>query len=324
MFYLWRRRDKETRQRVWRLFGWYSGLMLLSSCFGVVTWSYWMMYLANFFKGNDFIRQGSVARGLSFYALSYSFLPVLTVSHAIVVPCASAAKLMVLDRMSDFVAPQGDVLRRHWVAGGRIVMVAVVMANVAGVVATLVASVHYRNASEAMSQASDYFGANNTLDGLRYRTMSVREIQIASSIRSVQSFCEVAVLLLVVAVFVLAGLVCAHRFATTLRAVDAASAAAVAVRSLRFRILATTACVFVALLIRCTVATMFAVGEHFQNGNSACPGASRFCDAECFNVFTLIWQWMVYTPEFVMTSITVSSPIALLAALWGMTPQSFV
>lgn len=66
---------------------------------------------------------------------------------------------------------------------------------------------------------------------------------------------------------------------------------------------------------------MFAVGEHFQNGDPACQGASRFCDAECFNVFTLIWQWMVYTPEFFMTSVTVSSPVALLAALWGMTPR---
>ena len=30
---------------------------------------------------------------------------------------------------------------------------------------------------------------------------------------------------------------------------------------------------------------------------------------------------VVYTPEFVMTFVTVSSPIALLAALWGMTPR---
>ena len=36
----------------------------------------------------------------------------------------------------------------------------------------------------------------------------------------------------------------------------------------------------------------------------------------------LITQWMAYTPEFQLMIVLVSSPLALLVALWGMTPKA--
>ena len=38
MFYLWWRLDSYDRQRVWRLYGWFSSLMMCGSCVGVLTW----------------------------------------------------------------------------------------------------------------------------------------------------------------------------------------------------------------------------------------------------------------------------------------------
>ena len=43
MFYVWRRMQEEDRRRVWLLYGWFSGLMLCGSCFGVVTWAAYIM-----------------------------------------------------------------------------------------------------------------------------------------------------------------------------------------------------------------------------------------------------------------------------------------
>ena len=45
------------------------------------------------------------------------------------------------------------------------------------------------------------------------------------------------------------------------------------------------------------------------------------CDASCNNVFTHMFLWMVHTPEFIVTVVLLSSPLALLVALWGMTTR---
>ena len=45
------------------------------------------------------------------------------------------------------------------------------------------------------------------------------------------------------------------------------------------------------------------------------------CDVSCYNVFTHMFYWMYYTPEFQVTIVLVSSPLTLLVALWGMTSK---
>ena len=45
------------------------------------------------------------------------------------------------------------------------------------------------------------------------------------------------------------------------------------------------------------------------------------CDPSCFNEFTLIQRWWARTPEFQVTVVFVSSPVALLVALWGVTSR---
>ena len=48
---------------------------------------------------------------------------------------------------------------------------------------------------------------------------------------------------------------------------------------------------------------------------------TTFCDPSCHNEFTHINQWAVRTPEFQMTIVLISSPVALLVALWGVTSR---
>jgi hypothetical protein len=65
---------------------------------------------------------------------------------------------------------------------------------------------------------------------------------------------------------------------------------------------------------------MFAVARQLQNTAKPCPGLHD-CHASCFNVFTHIVRWAAYTPEFQVTIVLISSPLTLLAALWGMTSK---
>jgi hypothetical protein len=112
MHYLWRRMDEDGRQREWRLYGWFSGLMLCGNCVGAVTWAARVMNLVYFFEGNQRFRLNlNAAEGYSFQALSRKWRAAYVVTYAIEFLCLSAAQLMVLDRMSDFAAPAFDKCR---------------------------------------------------------------------------------------------------------------------------------------------------------------------------------------------------------------------
>ena len=62
----------------------------------------------------------------SSFAFVWGWRAAFNVTYAVEFLCLSAAKLMVLDRMSMFAAPEGTGIRRRWVKAGRIVMAVVV------------------------------------------------------------------------------------------------------------------------------------------------------------------------------------------------------
>jgi hypothetical protein len=103
-----------------------------------------------------------VPQAHSFAALYYSRGAAQEVTFAIEFLFLSAAQLMVLDRMSDFVTSQGDSARKWWVAGGRAVMVAVVLCNAVGLAANTAAAVHLQKSADAYSAASMINDSNST------------------------------------------------------------------------------------------------------------------------------------------------------------------
>jgi hypothetical protein len=321
MLYLWWRMDEEGRRRVWSLYGRFCGLMVCGSCFGAVTWAARMMELEYGLNSRDAFSRRDPVQHLSLLALSYSWAAVFLVMYAIEFLCLCAARLMVLDRMSDFAAGQDEVTRKRWAAGGRMVMAVVVLGNAVGLAANVAAAVHVQRAAEASSAASALWAANSTRLALESASLSLTEIQLSFSIAAVQSFCEVAVLLLIVAAFVVVGVVCARVVSSKLLAVDAASASAAVGRELRRQMVITTVVVFVAFVVRSVQSTMLALSGQLQDTARRCPGVTTFCDPSCYNVFTHINQWAAGTPEFQVTIVLVSSPLTLLVALWGMTSE---
>ena len=87
MLYLWWRMDKEGRQRVWRLYGWFCALMICGSCFGVVTWAAWMMHVVNTLSGDDMLQRKILFQGMAAIAVAQSWRAVFTVTYAIEFMC---------------------------------------------------------------------------------------------------------------------------------------------------------------------------------------------------------------------------------------------
>jgi hypothetical protein len=320
MLYRWWRIGEEDRERVWGLYGWYCCLMSFGSCVGAVAWAARMMQLVNLYKGNDSFHQTDT---LTFHwAIAFNWRAVFSVTYAIEFMCMCAALLMVLDRMSVFAAPQGTRLQKRWAVAGRIVMAVVVLGNAVGLAANVASAVHFQRAAEAASTSSTYYTAKNSKDGGLFKSKCEQEVQLGSFIASVQSFCEVVVLLLIVVAFVAVGVLSMRRVSANLFGINPASVASATGRSLRLRIVGTTAFVFVAFVVRSSFSTMYAVTYQLQDVGKTCASTNR-CDLSCaYNSFTYIMQWMLYTPEFQLMITLVSSPLALLVALWGMTSTS--
>jgi hypothetical protein len=82
--------------------------------------------------------------------------------------------------------------------------------------------------------------------------------------------------------------------------------------------LGTAAFVFVTFLLRAVFSTMNAFANALQIQVYSC---SNPCDPACSNVWSVIQNRLELTPEFQLIVVLISSPLALLVALWGMTDK---
>jgi hypothetical protein len=262
MFYRWKNMDTDGRQRVWRLYGWFSALMLCGSCIGLLTWLARMQDLVNNMNGN-FLTSASGPERLLFFASTASWRAAFNVLYALEFLCLSAAELMVLERMFDFAISQAGGGSKRWMLAGRTLLAAVVLGNLVGLCGSIAAAARFGQAARAYAEASRQVAAEST-DAKETIVSAIKENEAAFSIASVQSYCEVSMLLLIVASFIVVGAACARRVSATLHGIGAPAAAAASVaveagRKLRAQIVFTTAFVFAAFLLRSVYSTMYAV-----------------------------------------------------------------
>jgi hypothetical protein len=292
-----------------------------------------MQSLANAFiaeLGQSF----SIDQRALLWALSDRWNAVFRVTYPIEFLCLSVAKLLVLDRMSDFAA--GTWISKRWFAIRRIVIVIVVAVNLAGLVGNIVAAVCFDRVADIQVSRSADLAANNTDAAAKTFVVASEQYQIAVFISSVQSFCEAAVLLLIVVAFTVVGFACARRVGAALSKLDSSGyettidkqmqqhvvdKAMALGKQIQRNVVVSTAVVFVTFIIRSTYSTWYAVAfklQDFSNISQKCLGIS-VCDALCFNTFTHIYFWMLRTPEFQLMVVLLSKPLPLLVVLHGMT-----
>jgi hypothetical protein len=298
--------------------------------FGAVTWAFWMQALVALFTALTAVPTNHAnAQAYSLFAQFQYWSTAFNVTYAIEFLCLSVAKLLVLHRMADFAVPKSDGLSRRLAVGGRVVMAAVVVGNVVGLCGNVATAVLHKQAGDLNNAAAAALAANSTEAANAIDVQAKQKNTVADDAASVQQFFEVAVLLLIIVAFAAVGAACARRLSSEQQRHDAlvnafnaadAAAPAPAWRKLRRQIVGTAAFVFVTFLLRAVFSTMNALSRALQTEVFTCTG-SYFCDPACSNVWSLMKNWLNVTPEFQLAVVLISSPLALLVALWGMTDK---
>lgn len=326
MLLLWLRLDDESRKRVWRLYGWFSGLICFGGCCGAIAWTAWMQYLVFVYQNPTVVDTRLVL--LSGKPLSekiadtdinakmtrmYSIYPV---PYSLEFFCMSMAKLLVLDRMVHVALPRAFVTSQRCVAAGRLVVGLVIAGNAIYIAATVVTAIYFKRSSDQL--VSDVSASPSLFfNSSEYALPSLQSISIGTVSLSVGEFCEVTIRLLIIAVFGVVGTLCARRMRSALLNMpeDASEQLRVEFNSVRRKILVTVSIVFLTFLLSAVCTAMFAFANALNN-RSSLTCANNFFDC---NLYFYMQTWMIYTPEFAVMSDFISSPLTMLITLWGMT-----
>jgi hypothetical protein len=322
MFVRWWRLKEEDRPRVWLLYGWFSGLMCVGSVFGAVAWAAWMQFLLARFS--SFVLGVTLgvthAQTQSLLEQQYNWEAAFFIPSAIDFVCLTVAKLMVLERMADFAVGKGDGMSRRLAVGGRIVMASVVVGYLVIVSSSVAAAVYVKESVSLYSASRAAYAANITNDYINLGHQARQKTYAGINAASVLQFSEVVVLLIIIFAFAVVGIASARRVSSALRHMNDQHGAAG--RQLRRQIVGTTAFVFVTFLLRAVFTGMLALARALQNPDAECAvTASNACDYMCFNQWRLMDVWIILTPEYQAMVSLISSPVAIIVALWGMTSK---
>lgn len=242
----------------------------------------------------------------------------------------SVAYVLVLHRMHSFALLKS----KHpmlWAVAGRLFLAVVVALNVVGVCGNIAAAVSYNRAAEFSTLAAKAFAVNDTAAGREYALQATG----AGEVASVQRFCEVSVLFMIVAAFLIVGV---SNISTIISAMhqlmkaeamsasindsdDTFAAAKTQGNQLLSRVVVTVVFVFCTFMVRTVFTMMYAAAQAFQNDFRECASAPDDCDP-CFGVYDNIQTFILHEPAFQNIVILLASPLTLLVALWGMSHGS--
>ena len=313
----WKRLDESDQDAIWRLYGMFTFAAFVGSVCGVVTWC---LYLALDVLYIDALSLGANDPGRSSAELgaSYTLIAAFLVFKSLAFVFVSVAKLMVLDRMTQFALKRAqEALVRRMGAVQRFVLCSVLMVNAVAVAASLASTAYFSLAAGANASAAAAFSSNQTETGESLRLDARRHARIGNTCIAVIQVCFFVCLLIIITTFAGAGVFVAVRIRHFLAGVGLGQSASAArsARYLHLQTCITVAVVFVTFLIRTAFETVIALGE-FSKLNSSCD----IC-AACQSEYYLIEVWITTVPEVKSVVIALAEPLTLLVALWGMTSE---
>ena len=346
-FAIWRKKSDKERSRGWDHYGWFTGISCVSQIAGLLAYAARMGNLSHIYISSNIGRSGNgtitdltaaesqeknkvLVDMLLFSAAHWALLP-LEIGLVIV------AKLLVLQRMRRFSSSkltQG----RFWSLAGRVFFVIINLCNLVGFCGNIATSVFFSQAAQLYNEAALAWGDNKAAAGKEAQEAAGDKTQLGVSTASVQRFCEVAVLLMTVACFLVVGFDSYRVITAALRTLFFAQTklqsltgsigdknrmlfaeASAEGRLLQRKIVATFVFVFLAVLVRSAFTVMYALAQRFQDYGNPC--SPSHCNP-CKNVYSHILFWIINAPTFQFIAMLVSSPMALLVALWGMSGVS--
>jgi hypothetical protein len=204
------------------------------------------------------------------------------------------------------------------------------------------ASAYFHKGASLNAAAASAFALDDAAEGNELR-QEARETQSrGDAVIAIARWADVCMLLMTVAAFVAMTVLCSKVFAAALRTLFAAEkkmtemmetspgpAAAGSIaqgrklivdasnegRVLKRKIITTFTFAFLSLILRTVLTLIYALASSGQNNSNTC--AFSYC-ATCKNVWSNVHGWLLYTPSFQMIAVLVSSPVAMMVSLWGM------
>ena len=260
---------------------------------------------------------------------------------------ASLALLLVLHRVKDFafgtqaMRSAGQLRNKNLVVRSVIAVVALLI--LLGTFSAWAASAYFLQGSNLNSNAEKAYSNNNTADGDSLRLSAAQVQAQGDSVVGIMRAADAAMLLLIVLAFIAMAAFSSKAIQLALRtlfkaeqkydevhalargaAANSASfeqnkkliaAASIEGRRLRWKILSTFTFAFIALLLRAILTLIYALASAGQDNSNLCN--KSYC-ATCKNIYSNIQGWLLYTPSFQFVAVLVSSPLATVVALWGM------
>jgi hypothetical protein len=251
--------------------------------------------------------------------------------------CLVVVKLLVIHRFAKFLDPRMQLTPRRLIFLGRVVFAVAVFGSTVCFCCNTAAAAYF-------SRASTLYDAATTVNAIDYNatiTSAKHEVYIALELAAVFFGFESALLLLIVAILLFVGLLGARSMHQALRYFEVSNdvtnvslrsnatgfdgatqkklqrAASISRRLLQ-QMLGTVVAVFVSFVLRALYSVMFATANAFQDSGKLCDNYVGRCSG-CYNDYTHMQQWMLYTPGFQLLILLASQPVALLVSLWGMT-----
>jgi len=276
-------------------------------------------------------RDGVTSQAFYQQASAYFYLSIQPVPYSLEFLCMSVAKLLVLHRMLHLALGKVGEGSQRWFAAGRIMMGVIIAGNLVGISSNIATAVFDKQASDSFSalaaalQAKDAQGINSFINSSSIID-AFQSLENVDKTYSVQQFCEVLLLLLILVAFAVVGAKCAHRMRVVERHLHAdanpGSSRTMQLRGdvagVRRQIFATVFVVFLTFLLRAVYSTMFALANFGQNsGDGKCE---ELCGSGC-NQYSNMRSWIVLNPEFQLVIILISSPVTMCVTLWGMTTE---
>ena len=334
--------EEEGRRRVWRLYGWFCGLVLCGSCFGAVAWTAWMRYLQLSLdvpspNPNQLLLDYShnsalVTSTCTEIAQFLRCIAVYTITYKIEFVCLSFAKLLVLDRLLHVAVPKSHGMPRRLVIIGWSALAIFSLGHVAGLCGCIASATFFSQSADSVSDLLAALAANSTGAVTSSLAQVAQRGQRGLAFSSLESFIEVCLLVIVIITFVIVGAMCARRMSSALlhlpsEASNASSSSSSSSSSppnahlrhsflaVRRQILCTVAVIFATFLLRAVYTFMFALSSIHPSDYSV------LADCNNGNDLTHMHSWILQTPEFGVVTELISSPLTLLVALWGMTSR---
>lgn len=221
-FVRWKTRSAEEKLKGWKHHGWFTALSCLCCVSGMLAYAARTGNTALIYTSSSIGKQlnqtassqqerNEVLRGmLQFSAAHWALLP-LEIGLLI------NANLLIIQRLRRF-SSRTSSQNRIWSIIGRVLFVAINIANVVGFCGNIAVSVYFYRSSQLYDDAAKAWAGNNSTAGKDLERQAGAKTQEGVSIASVQRFCEVVALLATIMVFLFVGLSSARVVATAIRA----------------------------------------------------------------------------------------------------------